>query len=299
MPRGRHRDAEVRTLPTPVGAQTPTSPSRGHRPTGTGTSRAQACLGRTGLCSVPQAAPLRCTPASAQAAEREGCVLRDTLQGRQVPSSMQSAGAADGQRALGACEHPHDADHTPSSPRLSKTHPGQGLGEVGSILRRGWGCGSDVQRSGPHSQAHVTSGPSRHSPAAVAASLKVESKNSSCAEGTFKPSNVTKGDGGVRVAVGTPTHSHTQSHVDTHSPTHIHGDAHSLTHRHTLADAHSHRHTLTHSRSHTCRITHVHIPCPNCISSHPPPPLLCKPSAPYLAPPTPGAVFGEPGQGDC
>lgn len=34
--------------------------------------------------------------------------------------------------------------NTPSSPRLSKTHPGQGLGEVSSLLRRGRGAALTV-----------------------------------------------------------------------------------------------------------------------------------------------------------
>lgn len=169
--------------------------------------------------------PLLCDP------EREGCVLRDRRQGQRAPSCTQSAGAAHRRRAPGACEHTHDADHTPSSPRLSKTHPGQGLGEVGSLPRRGLA---------PKRTRRARHSPSRHSPGVVAVSLKVESKNGSCAEGTFKPSNVTKVNGGVRVAAGTPTHSHTHTHTWTH----------------TLLYTHSCRCTFLHTQ--TCSQTHTH-----------------------------------------
>lgn len=141
---GRHGDAEVSTLPASVGAQSPHLHLAGTVPRGkaqSGTSRARACLGLTGPRSVTQAAPPSSAPARVVGVghkqEVGGCALSDKHQGRQAPSSAQSAGLR--------LDRGHRARvNTPSSPRLSKTHPGQGLGEVSSLLRRGRGAALTV-----------------------------------------------------------------------------------------------------------------------------------------------------------
>lgn len=160
---GRHGDAEGSTLPASVGAQSPHLHLAGTVPRGkaqSGTSRARACLGLTGPCSVTQAAPPSSAPARVVGVghkqEVGGCALSDKHQGRQAPSSAQSAGAAHGQRTPGACEHPLVTETVENPPRTrarrSQLPPAEGPGS--SI---------DSQRSRPHAQAHVTSSPSRQS----------------------------------------------------------------------------------------------------------------------------------------
>jgi len=75
-------------------------------------------------------------------------------------------------------------------------------------------------------------------------------------------------------ALGTHTHTHTQTHshslsqTHTHSLTHTHTHTHShslththslsLTHTHTLSLTHTHTNTLTHTHTHTHSLTHKH-----------------------------------------
>lgn len=160
---GRHGDAEVSTLPASVGAQSPHLHLAGTVPRGkaqSGTSRARACLGLTGPRSVTQAAPPSSAPAQVVGVghKQEVGGLCPQRQASGPASALVCAvgRAALGQRTPGACEHPLVTETVENPPRTrarrSQLPPAEGPGS--SI---------DGQRSRPHTQALMTSSPSRQS----------------------------------------------------------------------------------------------------------------------------------------